>query len=533
MNRLFAALLLFSTFSLTAQYQYQRLNDMRELRMAAPLYSLESDYHTSIHPWNRWQIDSSSNAFPWEDSLRYRFDGWLWRKAFNEHLIDVQGEDYHLTINPLVNLRLGADPFKEDEKFYYVNTRGFSIEGQIGEHVSFSTSFLENQARFPDYIRSFPRVVPGQGRARSFKNDGVDFGMASGEVSYSPNDLFSFTLGQGRHFFGEGYRSMLLSDAAFNYPYFRVESSFWKIKYVNLWAQMYDLRPEAAISDYHAKKYYSSHYLSINITKRLNLSFFEAVVIGDTAQLQGPDVAFFNPVIFYRPVEFAVGSEMGNALMGLNLSYKLMDGLQVYGQFSLDEFRLESILNQDGDWRNKYGWQLGAKHYNSFGLEGLFARVEYNGARPYTYSHREVLTNYGHYSQSLAHPWGGNFHELLGQAVLQRGRLEIEGRAHYGLIGLDDRDSNFGTDIFESYNSREMDLGNEVAQGAQGDYVYLYLRGAFLINPATGLKLEAGWRYRSLTTVEEIEITQPLRSGESHYVFVGLRTEFFNRYYGF
>ena len=90
-----------------------------------------------------------------------------------------------------------------------------------------------------------------------------------------------------------------------------------------------------------------------------------------------------------------------------------------------------------GQWVNKFGWQLGLKYYNSFGISGLFTRLEYNAARPYTYSHRNVLTNYGHYAQPLAHPWGANFHEGLAQAVYQHGRWEFEARFNFGLMGLD------------------------------------------------------------------------------------------------
>jgi len=518
---------------LIAQYQYQRLNNMRELRIAAPLYDIDADYHTSIKPYDRWQIDSLALARQWQEELHYDKSSWFGRKLFNQHLLDVKGEDFHITVDPLVNFRGGIDLQETDRDPYYVNTRGFSLEAQLGEKVSISSSYLENQARFPEFVGSFRGVVPGQGRARSFKNDGVDFGLASGQVSFTPNNIFSFTLGQGRNFFGEGYRSMLLSDAAFNYPFLRVETSFWKIKYVNLWAQHRDLRPSAAISEAYAKKYYSAHYLSINLTKRLNLSIFEAIVYGDTLQRFGPDVAFFNPVIFYRPVEFAVGSEQGNALMGANASYKIIDGLQVYGQFSLDEFVLSSLREQAGDWRNKYGWQLGAKHYGAFGIDGLFGRIEYNGARPYTYSHRVVLTNYAHYSQPLAHPWGANFHEVLAHAVYQSGRWEFEGRVHYGKIGLDTRRGpSFGADLYRSYNERVQDVGNEVAQGETADYSFLYFRAAWLVNPASGLKLEAGLQWRNLASSADQDL-RPLRAGESQYLFLGLRTEFFNRYYDF
>ncbi|MDZ7846829.1 MAG: hypothetical protein U5L96_08690 [Owenweeksia sp.] len=190
------------------------------------------------------------------------------------------------------------------------------------------------------------------------------------------------------------------------------------------------------VNDVFAKKYVASHYLSVNVTKRWNLSFFESIILGDTAQQRGIDVSFFNPIIFYRPVEFAVGSRSGNALLGFASSYKLADGLPLYGQFTLDEFNLEAFARQRGSWLNKYAWQLGLKYYDAFKIKGLFARVEYNGARPYTYAHRYPISNYGHYGQAMAHPWGANFHEALLHLIYQRDRWEVEARYHYGRMGL-------------------------------------------------------------------------------------------------
>ncbi len=525
-------LLLFCSLSLSGQYQYQRLNNVRELRYAAPLFDTSVDFHSSIRPFDRWQVDSLVDPDKWQLENRLGKTSWLGRKIFDEHLAEIRGRDYYITVDPVVNFRGAFDPRLADEDIYYVNTRGFNIEARLGEKVSFATSFLENQALFPHYIRSFEGVIPGQGKARRFANNAADFGIASGELSFTPNNIFSFSLGQGRNFFGEGHRSMLLSDVAFNYPYFRIESSFWKIKYLNLWAQLYDLREEATVGAGHAKKFLSSHYLSINFSKRFNLSFFESIMVGDTNQLAGPDVSFFNPVIFYRPVEFAVGSRQGNALMGLNASYKLRDGLQAYGQFILDEFSISALLEREGSWVNKYGWQLGLKQFHTLGIEGLFSRLEYNAARPFTYSHREVLTNYAHYAQPLAHPWGANFHEGIAQLVWQQRRWEVEARLHLGVIGLDTNGSDYGADLYRSYNQRERDLGNEMAQGLRSNYRYLYLRGAWLLNPASGLKLEAGLRWRKLGETVDLA-TQPLTSGESLYLFFGLRTEFFNRYYDF
>lgn len=528
-------LFLFSVFSLSlfSQYQYQRLNHVQDAKYNGDLYRKDVNLHTSVRPLDLWELDSAGvpSQVGKQENTSYK---WLRRKLFHEHLITLSGEDYQLTIDPIVNFQGGVT--SGSDEINYVNTRGFLIEGRLGKKVSFTTSYLENQAVFPGYISDFAKyrdVVPGQGHQRPFgENDnGFDYGVPSGEVTFTPDKIFSFSLGQGRNFIGEGYRSMFLSDAAFTYPYFRIETTFGPVKYTNLWAQMYDVRDAVSPGNNFAKKYLSSHYLSINVNSRLNVSFFESIVIGDTSQIEGIDASFFNPIIFYRPVEYAVGSGSGNALLGAALSYKLADGVQTYGQFILDEFSLSDLIDGTGAWVNKFGWQVGVKGYD-FLAEGLFARLEYNAARPYTFSHRDVLTNYAHYGQPLGHPWGSNFHEGIVQLMYNHKRWEAEARFHYGVMGLDaSNGEDWGMDVYKSYNERERDNGNYIGQGNKGVYTYLRLRGAWVVNPATGLKMEAGMNLRNLKSDEVT--TTPFSSGEYNYFFVGLRTEFFNNYYDF
>ncbi len=493
--------------------------------------------HSSVRPLNKTELDSLGATRQYPQAAK---KSWFTRKLFYENLVAINKPNYALTFNPIVNFQLGHE--QGESAYRYINTRGFMIEGRLGSNFTFYSSYLENQGRFASYVNDYTRyrgVVPGQGTAtRGFGDGGFDFGLAAAEISYNPNSFFTFTAGQGRNFFGEGYRSMLLSDAGYNAPFFRIETTFWRIKYVNLWAQLYDIRPEARVPGFdaiYAKKFLSSHYLSLNVNSRLNFSFFEAIIIGDTLQQRGLDASFLNPVIFYRPVEFQVGSGRGNALIGFGSSYKVSDGIMAYGQFLLDEFSLDDITASNGSWVNKFGWQLGLKSYNTLGMEGLFTRLEYNAARPYTYSHRQVLTNYGHYGSPLAHPWGANFQEYLAQVVYQRNRWEFEFQLNYGVLGLDSaRGANFGSDVYRSYNSRVQDEGNEIGQGVGGTLLFTQLRAAWIVNPATNLKIEAGLRWRSLSASDAADInTRPFNVGESLWLFAGLRTELFNRYYDF
>ncbi len=519
----------------SAQYQYQRLNHIRAIQENARLYDLDVDFHTSLNPVDKWQMDSAGLSVKNAELLKFGYRQWFWRKLFDESLVKLKDDKYELTIDPVINLRYGYD--LADESIPYTSTRGFAVSGKLGKYFSFTSSFLENQARFPSYVGEFAEnyeVVPGQGYARPFGGNALDFSMASGEISYAPNSLFSFTLGQGRNFFGEGYRSLILSDVAFNYPFFRIQTSFWKIKYTNLWAQLYDVRDEVSENGIFAKKYLSSHYFSLNINSRWNVCLFESIVIGDTAQQRGLDVSFFNPLILYRPVEFAVGSGAGNALLGFGSSYKIKDGLMVYGQALLDEFTFSEFFSSSGYWANKFSYQLGLKYYNAFGVEGLFGRVEYNGARPYTYTHKQPLTNYGHYGQPLAHPWGANFNEGLTRWLYTHKRWEYEMAFHYGKMGLDTAGSNWGSDIYKTYSTREMDYENSTGQGLEATLIYFMARAAWMVNPESGLKLEAGFQMRSMTAqVSDGTSTRPLPLGESNFVFIGLRTEFLNRYFDF
>ena len=69
----------------------------------------------------------------------------------------------------------------------FTNTRGYLIEADLGEKLSFSTSFYENQAVFSNYLDLYIRnnqIVPGQGYSRNFKETGFDYAMSSGYVTY-------------------------------------------------------------------------------------------------------------------------------------------------------------------------------------------------------------------------------------------------------------------------------------------------------------------------------------------------------------
>ena len=59
-------------------------------------------------------------------------------------------------------------------------------------------------------------------------------------------------------------------------------------------------------------KYMANHYLSWNVSKRLNIGLFESVV-WNNANDRGFDINYLNPLILFRAIEFETGQDAGNA----------------------------------------------------------------------------------------------------------------------------------------------------------------------------------------------------------------------------
>lgn len=295
-----------------------------------------------------------------------------------------------------------------------------------------------------------------------------------------------------------------------------------------------DVRPEVTLERTYATKFMANHYLSWNVSNRLNLGFFESVIWTNTND-RGFDVSFVNPIIFYRSVEFASSARSGNAILGLTYKYKWSNQINFYGQFILDEFSLGDVKKGDNSWKNKYGYQLGVKYYNAFKMDGLLLQLEYNHVRPYVYSHSMPITNYGHNNQSIGHQWGGNFKELIAIARYNKGRYFADAKITVGTRGLDfdsiDNGFNYGGNIYKDYDeNRPFDSGVKVGQGNKTAVFIADFQGGYLVNPATNLKLFGSFIYRSFDPTKN---TATAFSESTNWLTVGLRADIFNWYFDY
>ena len=82
---------------------------------------------------------------------------------------------------------------------------------------------------------------------------------------------------------GDGYRSLVLSDAGPNYLFGKLDFHLGrKVNYTTIVAEFIDYRPDMQQSGniLRQKKYGSYHYLDIAITDKFHFSLFEAIIWG-------------------------------------------------------------------------------------------------------------------------------------------------------------------------------------------------------------------------------------------------------------
>jgi hypothetical protein len=381
-----------------------------------------------------------------------------------------------------------------------------------------------------DNYVSLRGVMPGQGRVKTFGSDSWDYANASGYISWSPGRFFNFQFGQGKQFWGDGYRSLILSDFSSAHPYAMITTTFWKIKYVNLYSQF--SHPDV-IADktnggdpIYAKKFSTMHYLSFAPSKRWNISLFEAIIwqASDSSFHRGYDISYLNPVIFYRPVEFNLG-DGDNALMGLNLRYTVAKGIALYGQFVIDEFKIKEMTNGKGWSGNKYAWQLGVKSFDLFGIQNLNVQAEYNLIRPYTYSHYVLVQNYSNNKEPLAHPDGANTKEAVAIAKYNYKRLYLNLKYVRSSFGIDTPGADYGKDIFKSPANAPNEYGNYTGQGIFTTLNQLDFSVSLLVNPVTDMNLFLSYTYRNEKNAD--------MENRYNYISFGFRTSLRNLYYDF
>ncbi len=451
---------------------------------------------------------------------------WFYRKLRTEDFVNLHAKSFSLKVNPLFNLELKKE--NNDNQKYYINTRGIEFKGDIGKKLSFYSSFYENQAHFVPYITSNIKktlVAPGQGAVKFLENDKFDFSRAEAYLSLSLNENFNFQFGHSKHFIGEGYRSLILSDNAFNYPFFKFIATYKQLQYIILWSQYQTF--SGAYYNYHQRKYNALTCLSWAPAPGFEFSFIESIIWpGNTNENKNNfNLNFFNPLIFSRTIQFGLDNEK-NILLGFNTRIKIYGFAQLFAQFAIDK------IDKDINAQNNYAFQIGFKHFDLFHHKlpnhSLFVHSEFNYIAPYTYSWKESKQSFSHYNQPMAHPAGSGLKEIFGTIKYQYKDLSLIIKGSYIINSTDTLNSNFGSDIFKPNAvivGITSNIGNKPGQGIKNELFYGSAELAFLINRVTNMQLFLGLNYRKNNSM--------LINTENIFLSFGIKTNLTNYYYDF
>jgi len=437
-------------------------------------------------------------------------------------LIHVHTDNFFMVVNPVIYTQLFTEN-SSNNSTGYINTRGVEWRGRILNKVGFYTFLSDNQEKGLSYVRAlesrnsaFPGVDYYARRQTTY-----DAFIARGYIDFQLlKEHINVTFGYDKNFIGDGIRSLLLSDIGAPATFLRLRSRLWKLTYENLFIEL--------VPDYKRgldkilpRKYTAMHQLSINATRWLNVGIFESTIFAEANHFSAD---YLIPVIFYRTAAQALGSKNKTAL-GFNFKAIALNAVQVYGQGYFNSLSLSELGK--GWWGNQFGVQLGAKYFNAFTLENLDLQGELNVVRPFTYTAKDTVTNYTHYNQPLAHPYGAGFAEGILSVKYQPLRnLYLSGKAIYSVRGTDStRGDNWGNNIFAPSATRNSDYDYSLITGRKLTGLYLNFNAAYEIRPNIFLEAGAGHLQRKYESGEAVP--------SSTFFYGGLRWNIQRREYDF
>ncbi|WP_175574402.1 hypothetical protein [Algoriphagus marinus] len=425
-------------------------------------------------------------------------------------------DEFDIHVSPVLFLSGGIETDNDQNPNRL--TRGVVVRGSIDKKVGFYTYFTSSEAFFPSWIKNYAEnngAVPGEGFWKEYNTQGYSYFSALGHVNFNLTKNIQAQIGHDRNFVGEGYRSFLLSDFSNPYMFVKLNTKVWKFQLTNVWTQMtadaiYDRgRPT---DGRYPQKWFSFHRLGFDVGKKLNLGFFESVMT-DQANFN-----YFNPIIFFRWVEQSLGTP-DKVMLGSDFKWNLYPGMQLYGQFALDEFVFNEFFGIDGKGskRNKYGVQAGYKYINAFKISNLDLQVEFNTARPYTFQEKQDYQSYSNWRTPLTHPRGANFREFLGILRYQPlPKLNLTLIAMHQLYGADPNpETNFGGDVLKNrlVGSPTGLFGNFIGQGIENTVIQTNLNASYMLRHNFFIDATHTFRRRTAQDLDSPESNQLVQLG--------------------
>ncbi|HEX2936815.1 MAG TPA: hypothetical protein VHO72_15775 [Bacteroidales bacterium] len=515
-------LLLSLTPGLKAQLLTPLSNEMNRrveyemIQNGTPFFTVMKPYTTPKSPEGdlgesrdsvNFAIDTSAHRHI--GTLSHRHTGtlahrsWFHRKLFHESLIEVDSGNFYLYADPVFEFGLGRETSGRNT---YINSRGLRAGGRLGKYVAFGTEFYENQGIFNSAFTNRVRktmVAPGEGMVRKYDSTGFDFAHSSGYISINPLKKLNIVLAQGRQFIGDGYRSMLLSDASYTYPYLKFTWTSDKFFYAWDYILLQDWGiPMAGKKTPLRRKSATIHTIGYNLKNKIQVALVKMQLYNNPDSFGDYKIRFnqLNPILIP-----GMNDKNSHAIWGVNIKISPLPNVWLYNQWAFD-----NLFSKE---TKRVSLQVGAKYYASIGSHLFYFQAEYNRVPPLTYTSGNKIYNWLHLREPLAHPYGHNFDELVFIATWSYKRLQLCAQANVAKQLESITDTKPYTQATLPYYPNNKKLN------------YYKAEISYIFNPKTLLNISVGYNYRNEQHATE--------AGTKHYVYLSFGTRLFNKYYDF
>jgi hypothetical protein len=164
---------------------------------------------------DEWSNDSSAKS-------RKPFLKYLYRDPATFY--QYRSQALMVKINPVFDFEAGRE--SASNEWTYINTRGLDLRGWVAQKVGFYFFLTENQARYPLFVRhriDSLQAVPGETYYKNLQDGGVDFLQTKGYFNFTAAKYITIQFGQDQNFFGNGIRSLFLSNESGDYIFLKLQ----------------------------------------------------------------------------------------------------------------------------------------------------------------------------------------------------------------------------------------------------------------------------------------------------------------------
>ncbi|WP_439182980.1 hypothetical protein [Carboxylicivirga taeanensis] len=386
------------------------------------------ELNTTIKPYSRLTIAQALEQASGHPSLsnRQREELAFYLKDFNKELKIGKDFDkrfdvfYHsdsllkVTVNPI----LGGQFFNNGDKTVYHRWGGAEFYGTIGKNLAIYGSLRDNhESRFlggPEYISQRDGAV--------YKGDNLDkdYSETRGGIVYSWK-WGSVGLHKDHLQWGSGYNahSQLINSAqapSFGFISFSLKPVKWlDFHYYHGWlvSEVVDSSRTYQVyngdREVYANKFIASNMFTLRPWSKLNISFGNSIIYGDTDF----NPTFLVPFLFFKSADHTYNSWDNwvghNAQMFIDISSRQIKNLHLYTSLFIDEIALTKMFDEEQK-SNDVAIKVGFRATDLLPNTSLTA--EYTRIRPLVYEHFIPTITYKSNQYVMGHYLRDNAEEL-------------------------------------------------------------------------------------------------------------------------